>query len=68
MLFRRARSDVYDGAYDPIGLEAWIVQIERILEITHTPRQYWVSFMTIQLDRLASLWLRDLSADSRSTS
>ena len=51
VLFRRARGDVYDGYYDPIGLEAWIVQMERILETIHTPRQYWVSFATIQLGR-----------------
>ena len=27
VLFRRARGDVYDGYYDHIGLEAWIVQM-----------------------------------------
>ena len=38
VLFRRAWGDVYDGYYDHIGLEAWIVQMERILKATHTPR------------------------------
>ena len=42
--------------------------MERILEVTHTPRQYWVSFATIQLNRVASLWWLDLGADSRTTS
>ena len=65
VLFRRARGGVYDGQYDPIGLDAWIVQMEQILETTHTPRQYWVAFATIQLGRLAALWWRDLGADPR---
>ena len=47
VLFRRARGDVYDGYYDAIGLEAWIVQMECILEATHMPRQDWVLFATI---------------------
>ena len=38
VLFRRARADVYDGAFDPIHLEAWIIQIERILKVAHIPR------------------------------
>ena len=67
VLFKRARGDVYDGYYDPIGLDAWIVQMELILEATHTPRQYWVMFATIQLGRLAALWWRDLGADPRTT-
>ena len=25
VLFRRAQVDVYDGHYDPLGLDAWIV-------------------------------------------
>ena len=56
VLFRRARGGIYDGHYDPIGLDAWIVQMELILEATHTPRQYWVAFVTIQLGRLVALW------------
>ena len=47
VIFKRARGDVYDGHYDPIGLDAWIVQMELILEATHTPRQYCVAFATI---------------------
>ena len=35
VLSRRERGDRYN---DPIGLEAWIVEMERILEATHTPR------------------------------
>ena len=67
MLFKRARGDIFDGYYDLIGLEAWIIQMERILEATHTSRQYWVMFVTIQLGRLASLWWHDLGGDSRTT-
>ena len=67
VLFRRARGDIYDGYYDLVGLEAWIIQMKRILETTHTLMQYWVSFATIQLGRLASLWWYDLGADSHTT-
>ena len=42
--------------------------MELILEATHTPRQYWVAFATIQLGRLAALWWRDLGANPRTTS
>ena len=38
VLFKRARGDFYDGHYDPIGLDAWIVQMKLILEAIHTPR------------------------------
>ena len=31
VLFRGARADVYDWAFHPTRLEAWIIQIERIL-------------------------------------
>ena len=41
--------------------------MELILEATHTARQYWVAFVTIQLARLAVLWWRDLGADPRTT-
>ena len=68
VLFRRARGDVYEGQYDPIGLDAWVVQMELILEAMHTPQQYWVVFSTIQLGRLAAIWWRDLGADPRTTS
>ena len=55
VLFRRARVDVYDGHFDPIGLEAWIIQMEGILQATHTPRQYLVAFAAIQLGQLAAI-------------
>ena len=68
VLFRKVRPNVYDGAFHPTHLEAWILQLEWILEISHVPRQYWVPFATIQLDGVASIWWRDLRADSRTTS
>ena len=38
-----------------------------LLEFSHIPRQYWVPLATIQLDRVASIWWRDLGADSHTT-
>ena len=31
VLFRKARGDVYDGNFDSISMEAWIIQMEGIL-------------------------------------
>ena len=56
VLFRKTRPDVYNGVPHPTRLDAWILQLERILEISHVPRSYWVPFSTIQLGGATSIW------------
>ncbi|CAO2837919.1 unnamed protein product [Amaranthus hypochondriacus] len=62
-LFRRLgghRPPFYNGESDPVKLENWIDQIEKVLEVVNCPRGLMVKISSFYLEDTASMWWKTL--------
>ena len=56
--FQKMKPPVFEGEVDPLQAEAWLLQIEKILDVINCTVEHRVSFSSFMFQKEAEHWWR----------
>ena len=65
--FQKMKPPVFKGEVDPLQAEAWLLQIEKILDVMNCTDEQRVSFSSFMFQKEAEYWWRAVKNSVKST-
>ena len=65
--FQKMKPPVFEGEVDPLQAEAWLLQIEKILDVMNCTDEQRVSFSSFIFQKEAEHWWRAVKSSVKST-